>query len=265
MEIEHLYTLFQEHREICTDTRKITPGCIFFALKGEHFDGNRFAQDALDHGAAYAVVSNPSLVGASFLQTKDTLDTLQQLANFHRKQLSVPVLAITGSNGKTTTKEMITAALSTTFKVHATKGNFNNHIGVPLTLLAIPDDTEIVVCEMGANHQGEIKMLCQIAEPTHGIITNIGKAHLEGFGSLEGVKKGKGELFDFLFSHDGTAFINHDDFRLVEIAEPLKNKISYSLDERVKADRHMSYRPDSNGSGIVMHDEENDITIHSIW
>ena len=175
MEIKNLYALFLQHRLISTDTRKITPGCIFFALKGENFDGNRFAQDALEKGAAYAVVSDPSLSGPLFIHCLDTLLTLQELANHHRKQLSIPVLAITGSNGKTTTKEMITAVLSTTYKVHATAGNFNNHIGVPLTLLAIPDDTEIVVCEMGANHAGEIKMLCDIAEPTHGIITNIGK------------------------------------------------------------------------------------------
>ena len=191
LDIPSLYSIFLKHPVISTDTRKITPGCIFFALKGSNFDGNTFASQALTEGATYAVVDDPSIEGPHFINVEDTLLALQSLAKHHRRQFNIPVLAITGSNGKTTTKELISAVLSKAFIVHATRGNLNNHIGVPLTLLGITHDTEFVVCEMGANHPGEIASLCNIAEPTSGLITNIGKAHLEGFGSLEGVKKAK--------------------------------------------------------------------------
>ncbi|MDQ3015963.1 MAG: Mur ligase family protein, partial [Bacteroidota bacterium] len=216
MTVEQLYQLYKGHPEVCTDTREILPGCIFFALSGAHFDGNKFAMEALKKGAAYAVVSDPGLQQSQFIYTEDTLLILQQLALFHRESLQIPFLAITGSNGKTTTKELVSTVLSKQYKIHATVGNFNNHIGVPLTLLQIKEDTEIAVIEMGANHIGEISALCQIAKPTHGLITNIGRAHLEGFGSLEGVKQGKGELFDFLHSHNGITFVNADDSRVRE-------------------------------------------------
>jgi len=194
MEILSLYSIYLVHPSISTDTRKIKPGSIFFALKGSNYDGNSFAHQALQLGASFAVVSDPALKGDQLIYVEDTLQALQLLANYHRRQFNLPVLAITGSNGKTTTKELITSVLSGKYKVHATAGNLNNHIGVPLTLLGITNETEFVVCEMGANHLGEIASLCMIAEPTHGLITNIGKAHLEGFGSIEGVKKAKGEL-----------------------------------------------------------------------
>ena len=181
MDIQSLYSKFLQHPAISTDTRKIIPDSIFFALKGEHFDGNTFALQALQQGAAYAVVSDRSLTDPRIVFVEDTLNALQVLASHHRHQLNIPVLAITGSNGKTTTKELITITLSKKYNVHATAGNLNNHIGVPLTILSARKDTDILVCEMGANHPGEIAFLCSIADPSHGIITNIGKAHLEGF------------------------------------------------------------------------------------
>ena len=224
-----LYALYRDHPLISTDTRKILPGSIFFALKGTTFDGNTFARQAIEAGAAFAVVSDPMLKGPEFLFVEDTLKALQDLANYHRRQLAIPVLGITGSNGKTTTKELIAAVLGKKYRVHATSGNFNNHIGVPLTLLSTPGDTEFLICEMGANHAGEIAQLSRIAAPTHGLITNIGKAHLEGFGSLEGVKKAKGELYDYVSTHAGIAFVNTDDPRLLELSQTLKNKITYGF------------------------------------
>ena len=210
--IENLYRIYQKHPVITTDSRNIPPRSIFFALKGENFNGNRFADDALKLGAAYAVVDELTHgKDDRYLLTDDVLTTLQELANYHRKQLSIPIIAITGSNGKTTTKELIHATLSQKYRTQSTTGNLNNHIGVPLTLLSIRKDTEIAVVEMGANHIGEIDLLCELAEPTHGLITNIGKAHLEGFGSLEGVIQAKTELYDFLKKRDGTIFINIDD------------------------------------------------------
>ncbi len=220
MEISTLYRHYLSATGISTDSRKIEPGGIFFALKGPQFNGNQFAEQAIDSGAALAVIDEKNAwKDDRYVLVNHVLETLQQLANHHRRQLNIPVIGITGSNGKTTTKELIHAVLSTQFRTHATAGNFNNDIGVPLTLLAMPPDTEIAVIEMGANHVGEIAVLCQISEPTHGIITNIGKAHLEGFGSLEGVKKAKGELYDYLRAHGGQAFIyaNHD--YLLEMAE----------------------------------------------
>ncbi|MFM2207348.1 MAG: hypothetical protein RL213_1323 [Bacteroidota bacterium] len=218
--VPDLYELFSAHPAVCTDTRQLTPGCIFFALKGPSFDGNKFAASALDAGASYAVVDDPAAVVSSrCLWVADVLTALQQLANFHRRSLSIPVLAVTGSNGKTTTKELVRSVLSKKYRTLATKGNLNNHIGVPLTLLAITPDIEFAVVEMGANHQGEIASYCRIAEPDFGLITNVGKAHLEGFGGFEGVKKGKGELYAFLSGHDRTIFLNGDNHHLLKMAE----------------------------------------------
>ena len=206
---EQLYQIYQQHPLITTDTRKITPGSLFFALKGDKFDANTFAQQALEAGAAYAVIDNPQYqTSDKCLLVDDVLTTLQDLARHHRRQLAIPVVGLTGTNGKTTTKELINAVLSQHFNTVATQGNLNNHIGVPLTILGITKEHEMAVIEMGANHIKEIELLCSIAQPTHGLITNVGKAHLEGFGSLEGVKIAKGELYDFLAGHNGVAFIN---------------------------------------------------------
>ena len=217
MTIEQIHRHFLESSEACTDTRKITKNCLFFALKGEHFDGNKFALEALEKGAKYAIVDDASfLLDERVIMVDDVLNALQKLAIFHRKYLNIPIIALTGSNGKTTPKELINAVLSTSFKTTATKGNLNNHIGVPLTLLSMNKTTELGIVEMGANHQKEIELLCNIALPDYGLITNFGKAHLEGFGSLEGVIKGKSELYDHLKQHNKTAFINADDFKQVK-------------------------------------------------
>jgi UDP-N-acetylmuramoyl-tripeptide--D-alanyl-D-alanine ligase len=204
-----LYTYFRQCLGICTDTRKIKENCLFVALKGSNFNGNAFAQQALDKGAKYAVIDEADYkTSEQFLLVEDSLKALQDLANFHRNSLSIPFIGITGTNGKTTTKELVNAVLSTQFKTKATQGNLNNHIGVPLTLLEISEQDEIAVIEMGANHVGDIQELCAIAEPNFGLITNIGQAHLEGFGSFEGVLRAKSELYDHLLKKGGTAFIN---------------------------------------------------------
>ena len=211
MEINQLYDIYLKHPSIQTDTRKIKNGDIFFALKGPNFNGNEFVEKAFELGAAYCVVDEYSGVeDYSIILVDDVLKALQALAKKHRTQFSIPFIAITGSNGKTTTKELIHAVLSTTYKTYTTEGNLNNHIGVPLTILKIKLDAEIAVIEMGANHQKEIESYCEYALPTHGLITNCGQAHLEGFGGVEGVKKGKGELFDYLKSVKGTLFIYND-------------------------------------------------------
>ena len=220
MEIKDLYKIFLESKGITTDTRQIAEGVIFFALKGANFNGNEFAAKAIEIGAAYSIVDEEQYkINEKCILVKDVLKTLQALANYHRKQFSIPFIAITGSNGKTTTKELVYSVLATTFKTHATKGNFNNHIGIPLTLLSIPLDTEIAVIEMGANHQKEIESYCSYVEPTHALITNIGKAHLEGFGGVEGVKKGKGELFEYILTNKGVAFVNSTDSILMGISK----------------------------------------------
>src|SRR5690348_2034036 len=204
LSIAELYTIFLQHPSIITDTRKLKQGDIFFALKGGNFNGNIFALQALQLGAAYAVIDEqPDKDNANLILVDNVLATLQQLARHHREQFNIPFIGITGSNGKTTTKELINAVLSTTFKTYTTQGNLNNHIGVPLTLLSIKNDAQIGVIEMGANHQKEIEQYCTWAQPTYAIITNCGKAHLEGFGGIEGVRKGKGELYDFVRSHNG--------------------------------------------------------------
>ncbi len=212
MEISTLYNCFLECTGIATDTRKITPGSMFVALKGENFDANTFAAEALSKGARYAVIDNPQYkTSENTLLVADCLTALQQLARHHRRVLGLPVIGLTGSNGKTTTKELINAVLSQKYTTKATVGNLNNHIGVPLTLLSFTTATEIGIVEMGANHQKEIELLCGIAEPNFGYITNFGKAHLEGFGGVEGVIKGKSELYDYLKANTKMAFVNLDD------------------------------------------------------
>ena len=219
MEISELYTLFLASEGVNTDTRTLKPGQIFFALKGENFDGNAYAVLALHSGAAYAVVDaetpgdDPRL-----LRFPDTLRTLKELAAFHRQQLDIPVIGLTGTNGKTTTKELIRDVLSTHYTVAATKGNLNNDIGVPMTVLSIGPEADIAVVEMGANHPDDISALTWVSQPAYGLITNVGKAHLLGFGSFEGVKKAKGQLYDWLSEHDGQAFVNVDDDNLYEMA-----------------------------------------------
>lgn len=217
--IETLYQHYLKHPVICTDTRNITPGCLFFALKGDNFDANTFAEKALTNGAAYAIIDNLAYkTSKQCILVPDVLTTLQDLARHHRSQLNIPVVGLTGSNGKTTTKELINAVLSEKYKTFATKGNLNNHIGVPLSILSLTMDTEIAVIEMGANHQKEIEFLCTIAQPTHGLITNVGMAHLDGFGGFEGVKKGKAELYAHLKNNHGFAFINRNNPYLLEMS-----------------------------------------------
>ncbi|HUX85106.1 MAG TPA: UDP-N-acetylmuramoyl-tripeptide--D-alanyl-D-alanine ligase [Chitinophagaceae bacterium] len=228
MNIQELYSLYRQHPSVRTDTRKLRPGDLFFALKGPHFNGNSFAAAALEKGAFRVVVDDPAFAGDSrAILVEDALKTLQELAAIHRKSFTFPFLAITGSNGKTTTKELIREVLSRSMKVYATEGNLNNHIGIPLTLLSIPVGTEVAVIEMGANHPGEIASYCRIVEPTHGIITNCGIAHLEGFGSEEGIRKGKGELFDYLKGHGGTAFVCRDFGYFAEMAEGIPELFWY--------------------------------------
>ncbi|GAB3894148.1 UDP-N-acetylmuramoyl-tripeptide--D-alanyl-D-alanine ligase [Spirosoma agri] len=211
-----LYSKFQECSGVSTDTRTITADCLFVALRGDNFNGNLFAEQALAAGARYALVDDPAIAHreSRCLLVADSLLTLQDLARHHRQTLTIPVVGLTGSNGKTTTKELIAAVLSKNFRTYATVGNLNNHIGVPLTVLAINEQYELAVVEMGANHQKEIELLCSIAQPTHGLITNVGKAHLEGFGGIEGVRKGKGELYDYLAQNAKTVFINSRDTTL---------------------------------------------------
>ena len=230
MSIENLYQIFLKSGGVCTDTRQIKENDLFFALKGENFNGNAYSQKALDLGASYAIVDEAEYVFSSkFILVKDVLKTLQELAHYHRKQFQIPVIGLTGSNGKTTNKELLAAVLSKKYKVHNTLGNLNNHIGVPLTLLSMPKDTEMAVIEMGANHQQEIADLCDIAAPTHGFITNIGKAHLEGFGGVEGIKKGKGELYDYLKQKGGYAFVPESDPILMDMCKQKKMMLKLSI------------------------------------
>lgn len=219
MNVKELYSVFTEYPLVCTDSRRILPDSIFFALKGDRFDGNRYVKQVLEEGCAYAVSSDPA--NAAFkgcLMVDDVEATLGELARMYRDELNVPLLAVTGTNGKTTTKELVAAVLSAKYRTHCTAGNLNNHIGVPLTLLSMPRDTEIAVVELGANHPGEIAALCRIARPDFGLVTNVGKAHLEGFGSEEGVRKTKGELFDFLAGNGGAIFYNADDPTVADMA-----------------------------------------------
>lgn len=226
--IQQLYQKFIKSTGVSTDTRKINPGNIFFALRGPNFNANEFSDEALNAGASLSVIDDPVFDRSphTFL-VDDVLKTLQELASFHRRQLDIPFLAITGSNGKTTTKELIRAVLDKKYTCHATAGNLNNHIGVPLTILQIRHGVEIAIIEMGANKPGDIKELCSIAEPTHGIITNIGKAHIEGFGSFEGVKREKSELYNWLVKKAGTVFINSQDQVLMELSKQFHEPVLF--------------------------------------
>jgi UDP-N-acetylmuramoyl-tripeptide--D-alanyl-D-alanine ligase len=212
MTIAEIHRLFLECNSISTDTRKIENNCMFVALKGENFDANTFAEEALAKGAKYVIVDNPTYAtDDKTILVENSLTALQQLATYHREFLKIPIVALTGSNGKTTTKELIQVVLAKKFKTKATKGNLNNHIGVPLTLLSFSKETEIGIVEMGANHQKEIEFLCEIAKPDYGYVTNFGKAHLEGFGGVEGVIKGKSEMYTYLKANNKTVFVNLDD------------------------------------------------------
>lgn len=229
MDIKKIHDIFLKcGQKVCTDSRKIIPGSVFFALKGDNFNGNKFADKALADGCAYAVIDDKDAGNSDkFILVNDVLKALQELANHHRRLFEIPVIAITGSNGKTTTKELLNAVLSKKHKTLCTEGNLNNHIGVPLTLLRLGNEHEMAVIEMGANHQGEIDALCRIAEPGFGVITNIGKAHLEGFGGIEGVKKGKSELYRYLKEKNGTVFVHGDDDVLNELSAS-NNKFTYA-------------------------------------
>ena len=215
--MKQLYNRYLQNPKICTDTRKITEGCMFFALKGPHFNGNEFAKEALKKGASYAVVDDELYaIDDRYILVKDALKTLQELARFHRKELKCKVIGITGSNGKTTSKELCLQVLKKKYNTLATSGNLNNHIGVPLSVLSIAADTEIAIIEMGANHINEIKFLCGIAQPDYGVITNVGKAHLEGFGSIEGVLQAKTELYRYLATKDAPVFVKDNDYLLID-------------------------------------------------
>ncbi|OFX83828.1 MAG: UDP-N-acetylmuramoyl-tripeptide--D-alanyl-D-alanine ligase [Bacteroidetes bacterium GWF2_33_16] len=226
MQIEQLYDVFIKHPIISIDSRIISKDCLFFALKGDRFNGNQFAEKAIEIGAAYAIIDEIEYAKNSrFILVKNVLETLQELANYHRKKLKVPILAITGTNGKTTTKELVSSVLKQKYRLIYTQGNLNNHIGVPLTLLSMKDDTEFGVVEMGANHMNEIMQLCKIAEPDFGLITNIGKAHLEGFGSFENIIKTKSELYNYLNNSGGTIFYNAENSILSELVKSANTKI----------------------------------------
>ncbi len=230
MTIQGLHHLFLQHPSISTDSRNIKASCIFFALSGENFDGNTFAKEALDKGASYVVVSkNNHPEDSRYIIVDNVLKTLQDLASFHRDYCKTPIIGLTGSNGKTTTKELLYAVLCKKYNTLATQGNFNNHIGVPLTLLELSPRTELAIVEMGANHPGEIAYLCSIAKPDYGYITNFGQAHLEGFGSFENVIKAKSELYDYLIASDKSIFYNHQDSLQQNILEEYLNKVAINI------------------------------------
>jgi UDP-N-acetylmuramoyl-tripeptide--D-alanyl-D-alanine ligase len=258
MKIKDLYIKFLECDCISTDTRKIEPNSMFFALKGERFDANSFINEALKKGAKYAIIDNEDYhVEGKTIVVKDTLLTLQELANFHRKTLKTTIISLTGSNGKTTTKELINAVLSTKYNTIATIGNLNNHIGVPLTLLRLKKENEIGVVEMGANHQKEIELLCKIAEPDYGYITNFGKAHLEGFGGIEGIIKGKSELYTFLKENKKTAVVNIDDPLQKEKTENII-RYTFSLENK-----NSNVKISSVEANPMVNIRFNDVIIHS--
>ena len=228
MEVDKLYRFYLESHKVSTDTRKIIPGSIFFALKGDKFNANEFAAQALEKGATYAVIDEKKYaVDEKCIVVSDVLDTLQKLATYHRSRLDIPVIGLTGSNGKTTSKELLNAVLAKKYKTYATQGNLNNHIGVPLTLLAIDESIELAVIEMGANHLGEIALLCRIADPTHGFITNIGRAHIGTFGGFENIIRAKSELFQHLITKGGVAFINSRSEILSNMAKRFKDPVLY--------------------------------------
>ena len=290
MNIERLYTTFTDSTGIATDSRKIAEGAMFFALHGASFDGNDYAVQALRDGASVAVIDRIDILEANaeyaerLILVEDTLKALQALAQEHRRELAIPIIAIAGSNGKTTTKELVSRVLAEKFEVTTTKGNLNNHIGVPLTLLSMTQNTEFGVVEMGASAQGEIALLCSIAEPNYGILTNIGLSHLEGFGGVEGIRKGKGELFDHLNEYGGHAFVPQEDRTLCDmvveredlateyytrtIAEGFESNLTgdynryniaaavavgryFGIDDRHIGDAILSFTPDNNRSQAV--------------
>ena len=290
MNIERLYTAFTDSTGIATDSRKIAEGAMFFALHGASFDGNDYAVQALRDGASVAVIDRIDILEANaeyserLILVEDTLKALQALAQEHRRELAIPIIAIAGSNGKTTTKELVSRVLAEKFEVTTTKGNLNNHIGVPLTLLSMTQNTEFGVVEMGASAQGEIALLCSIAEPNYGILTNIGLSHLEGFGGVEGIRKGKGELFDHLNEYGGHAFVPQEDGTLCDmvveredlateyytrtIAEGFESNLTgdynryniaaavavgryFGIDDRHIGDAILSFTPDNNRSQAV--------------
>ncbi|MBI1341613.1 MAG: UDP-N-acetylmuramoyl-tripeptide--D-alanyl-D-alanine ligase [Terrimonas sp.] len=228
MDIAKLYEIYRKFPSVQTDTRLLQPSDLFFALKGENFNGNHFAAMAIEKGAAYAVIDEKAYaIPGKTILVEQVLPALQALAKYHRNQFTIPFIAITGSNGKTSTKELVHAVISTTYKTYTTAGNLNNHIGIPLTLLKIKQDAAMAIVEMGANHQKEIAGYCTYTLPTHGLITNCGKAHLEGFGGVEGVRKGKGELYDFLREHGGTAFMMSDYDYLEQMGRGIQHIIRY--------------------------------------
>lgn len=228
MDIQNLYENYRKSSKVSTDTRQITSGSVFFALKGEKFNANAFAAEALAKGASYAVIDEAQYAADNrYIVVTDVLSTLQELARYHRQQLSIPVIGLTGSNGKTTSKELLHAVLAKKFKTFATKGNLNNHIGVPLSILAIDSTIELAVIEMGANHVGEIAQLCSIANPTHGFITNIGKAHIGTFGGFDNIIRGKSELYQHLIQQNGVVFINSQNHILANMAKRFKNPLFY--------------------------------------
>jgi UDP-N-acetylmuramoyl-tripeptide--D-alanyl-D-alanine ligase len=235
MDIKSIHNYFLKCNSISIDTRKIEPGSMFVAIKGENFDANTFAKEALEKGASFVIIDNPDyFIDERTIVVEDSLSTLQELAKFHREQLNIPIIALTGSNGKTTTKELIQVVLAQKYNTKATLGNLNNHIGVPLTLLSFTNKTEVGIVEMGANHQKEIEFLCEIAKPDYGYITNFGKAHLEGFGGVEGVIKGKSEMYSYLSTHHKTAFVNLND--PIQVDKTLNiNSFTFGLDSQ-KAD-----------------------------
>jgi UDP-N-acetylmuramoyl-tripeptide--D-alanyl-D-alanine ligase len=240
MNIEELYQIYIQFPNIQTDTRKIKTGDIYIALKGENFNGNHFAEQAIKLGASYCIIDEVNYqFSEQCIVVHNALKTLQELAAYHRKQFSIPFIAITGSNGKTTTKELMLVVLSSIYKTYATEGNLNNHIGVPLTILKIRQDAEMVIIEMGANHQKEIESYCLIAQPTHAIINNCGKAHLEGFGGIEGVRKGKGELYDYIRQVHGIIFRNADLDYLNEMANGIMQQITYGANTAMYQGRSM--------------------------
>ena len=251
MKTEDLYKIYLQYPSVQTDTRKLKEGNLFFALKGPNFNANEFAQKAIDAGATFAVIDDAQYrIEGKTILVDDVLTSLQQLAKYHRQQFKIPFIAITGSNGKTTTKELIHAVLTSSFKTYTTEGNLNNHIGVPLTILKIKRGAEVAVIEMGANHLREIASYCEIALPTHGLITNCGKAHLEGFGSEEGVRKGKGELYDYLRASKGTAFIMWDYPYLREMSKGIPNIYTYGttdatiIGDVLKSDKYLEVKFD---------------------
>jgi UDP-N-acetylmuramoyl-tripeptide--D-alanyl-D-alanine ligase len=268
MLIEDLYKVYLSSDGVTTDTRTIQPGYIFFALKGDNFNANHFAGEALEKGASFAVVDEISETDNQkykerLIQTDNVLKTLQQLAEYHRQQLKCPVLAITGSNGKTTTKELAAAVLSQKFKTYATKGNLNNHIGIPLTLLAIKPDVEFAVIEMGANHQGEIASYCEYTRPDYGMITNVGMAHTEGFGGFDGVVKGKTELYVYLSKNKGKVFVNADDSILISKIKELgiSDVISYGKSSGVFCQGEIA--GDNEFLSLTVPDKSGDILIQT--